>query len=600
MKTAAKPLKHYRRKRFFYKLLWRRSFRTGAMFGMAWQQLILLLFPFFLWYCFSWLFASGSDSFERMFGFLLLMLPFTVCCIYGFLVLVHAFSAMLRSVIPNDKAAAPVAMLLTLFFPFAGIAALVVLAKEKRWLFALFAGISLALAVLCYFVSVPGIVPWLVSWIGLAFLFVALAGIRDRDGLRFYFLWPLAGALALTVGVFCYEAALRRDLVRERAELSKIAGRSVALADYRARDAAGFPVGDEPLKSLIARKPGGEEDTGKPREMVEEYRKKNPEFIEALRKTVKLPAQAIAHVWPEDNMIVGMQFEEYGAFREGARYLALSIKADPENRENVRYCNAGMERLRDWMLAGNALIARLVAISIESMRLNALSYPLATGTISAADWQELLGKEPDWSTEFIRTLGDEAAVYDAIFDFMVVGLKGKLFESEAFPLKTLNGAVQAYMPLFARIHLLRDQRFCLLELKKANLLRNPDGLTAVELAKRMKFNEEEAKRNIYIFSTMLLSAQNAIALKKGEIEDRRRFAQIAWQVMEYRRTHEGKLPESLDFLPEKPLDSMTRQPIRYEAGKLQLSDDREGYGFRLSFEPSDEFSGRGGYTVLLK
>ena len=41
-----KPLKHYKRKKFFYRFFMRKSPRSGAMFGLAWLTVWLIAAPF--------------------------------------------------------------------------------------------------------------------------------------------------------------------------------------------------------------------------------------------------------------------------------------------------------------------------------------------------------------------------------------------------------------------------------------------------------------------------------------------------------------------------------------------------------------------------
>jgi hypothetical protein len=42
-----KPLKHYKRKKFFYRFFMRKSPRSGAMFGLAWMNMVIALIPGF-------------------------------------------------------------------------------------------------------------------------------------------------------------------------------------------------------------------------------------------------------------------------------------------------------------------------------------------------------------------------------------------------------------------------------------------------------------------------------------------------------------------------------------------------------------------------
>ncbi len=587
MKTAAKPLKHYRRKRFFYKRLMMASPRAGAIFGLSLMLLILVCLPFFAMSGFSLLMglydARGSATEAVLLGGVWAA-PFLFLYVYGFIALGLALNTMLRKVIRNNNCRDLLASLAAFFFPFAGAAVLFAFVREKRRLFAGFAAISVALAIFARCASIPPATAWFVTWGGLAFLFFALAGVRGRSRFRFYCLVPLAGCILMLITIQHCDTTLQKDIVAQRAELSKIVGQSIEVKDYWARDAGGLSVKDEPLAAMIERQPPrgdgaatGTANVEEARGALAEYRQKYPEFIAALTTFLKLPVRHVTHVRPKDDMLASMALPELNVFRDGARYLALSIKADPENRENLLRCNAGMERLRDWSLAGNTLISQLVAMAVEQTRLNALSVPLAAGSIDADDWRRLLGDPPDWRTALARSIGDEATMYESCYNFILFNPAGLLPGGG-------NAAIafaRSYIPSFLHIQFQRDYLFALNEFRKLALIRNPDNLPAAELAALMKCDEKKIKRNFFILSGMLLPALGQLAIKQGEIEDFRRLAEIAGGVMVYRKAHDGKLPATLDFLPEKPLDSLTRQPIRYESGKLQMKDDSKCYGFRL-------------------
>ena len=48
-----KTLKHYKRKKFFYRFFMRKSPRSGAMFGLAWMNMVIALIPFFVFCIFQ-------------------------------------------------------------------------------------------------------------------------------------------------------------------------------------------------------------------------------------------------------------------------------------------------------------------------------------------------------------------------------------------------------------------------------------------------------------------------------------------------------------------------------------------------------------------
>ena len=51
-----KALKHYKRKKFFYRFFMRKSPRSGAMFGLAWMTMVVGILPsvlFMIPFCFG-------------------------------------------------------------------------------------------------------------------------------------------------------------------------------------------------------------------------------------------------------------------------------------------------------------------------------------------------------------------------------------------------------------------------------------------------------------------------------------------------------------------------------------------------------------------
>jgi hypothetical protein len=80
-----KALKHYTRKKFFYRFFMRKSSRLGAMFGLAWMNMTIALIPLFVlalfqvmgrWNGFLPFFAIAVSAF-------LFYLYGMVCCALG-------------------------------------------------------------------------------------------------------------------------------------------------------------------------------------------------------------------------------------------------------------------------------------------------------------------------------------------------------------------------------------------------------------------------------------------------------------------------------------------------------------------------------------
>ena len=102
-----KALKHYNRKKFFYRFFMRKSPRSGAMFGLAWMICFGAILPLSLW-----IFAKitpdwASDStFNFSSWVVAAVLCFTVCLLiyaYGFLTFAKNFYTILRNDLKKSR-----------------------------------------------------------------------------------------------------------------------------------------------------------------------------------------------------------------------------------------------------------------------------------------------------------------------------------------------------------------------------------------------------------------------------------------------------------------------------------------------------------------
>ena len=92
-----KPLKHYNRKKFFYRFFMRKSPRSGAMFGLAWMTMGVGILPFVLFSILS-LFGGFQDSWRIIAAIGTLLLLAASFYIYGFLLCAFGISRIYRSV----------------------------------------------------------------------------------------------------------------------------------------------------------------------------------------------------------------------------------------------------------------------------------------------------------------------------------------------------------------------------------------------------------------------------------------------------------------------------------------------------------------------
>jgi hypothetical protein len=94
----------------------------------------------------------------------------------------------------------------------------------------------------------------------------------------------------------------------------------------------------------------------------------------------------------------------------------------------------------------------------------------------------------------------------------------------------------------------------------------PESLHAAKKAEKVR---EQARRGYYIFSSLLLPALERLASRDAEASARARTALVALAVEDWRITHGGKTPDSLDdlvpaHLKQIPTDPFDGQPLRYK------------------------------------
>jgi len=519
---------------------------------------------------------------------IVLALPFSI----GLILLIRTLHEIIRS---NFSSKWPLLTLfVVLFFNYLGAALAVtpVLFKQKRYRFAVAGLISLGCFVTLLLLRFSGLgltatSGTLLTCIGVLALFVAASGCKDGRPLRLSCLWPWALTGVYFLGLHAYCVKLDRDLQQGRQELSELIGRSVELSDFLDRERmGGLSPTEEPLKTLIDVKL----DTDAPDFMtasrdehlayVEKLRADAPDFVAAVETLVKMPIVGVRNDNPEDWITAPVLAEK--AFRRAARFCCSDLLAHDDDRELVLERCADLEHLRDWSLSKSTLTAKLVAMSIEKMYLRALARPLAAGTLTNGDWRVLLARKPDWGQAFAFAFGDEAASFQRIFE---LALKGGDELSEV--LGSSAGPGQRMLEsLFPRsvykVMVLRDYRFALNWLKSASYFQDAHGLTAKERAEQVTSGRARYDSPPFLF-TMLVPALSRIHIKHGEVEAQRQAVAIG--VAAASRREQGRWPESLDFLPEEPLDAVNGLPFLCEQGQIKVRDSLGGSktlkGFRV-------------------
>ena len=554
-----KALTHFKRKKFFYRFFMRKSPRTGTMSGLAWMTMVGGIPPFVLFMllsCFGG-FQHGWKIIAVAVTLLLLAAPFYI---YGFLLCALGLSRIYRSVTKYKTVGFIAGAFGAWFLPLLGLILVPVLICKKKLTALLFAIAGTVFYLLSYlqFFNILSTVLW-----GTFCYLAALAFLTEKNRFSWKFMIPIGIVAASQLVLMGCHVKLQHDVKAYREQLSQIIGRSVETEEFRLRDARGFPIDREPLKSLIAHNPSGSypyleyKNAQTAQKNLLEYNKKFPEFVKAVNDFLQLPPSYAAHNIPEGKALYSVLMPELATFREVARYLAMNIAADPDNWQRVRKYNDDLVKLRNWPLQSDFFISYLVATALEAIRLRALAPVLSSGRFSQQEFSELAGVPVDWHKYMRYAFGAEAAFFKSVFDHLqVYALLGG-------DNKNLN-AMQKYMPLFMQVHFLRDYRFALQCFIKACIV--PATLSGLEKAKLAEVDSNITKRNWYMLSGMFLPSLGSVYTVTARIMNIRQMALLAAEVMEYRKQY-GKLPEDLSFLPRVPLSKLDHKPLMYEKTK---------------------------------
>lgn len=547
----SKTLKHYRRKKFFYRLLLRNSPRAGAMFGLAWLLMTVTLCPLLILAALPFIHISYWGSIATA-GTVVLVLYF-----FGVVVYAGGLSGILRRTVRIKWLRSLLAALGAIFSPFSGLVILAGAILGKRIVAMIFAVLGIAA------LAASKLTDPLLSLIVTPLYLAALAGMNDRRKLSRKFVYPLLIALIAVAAPFAYDLKLRREVAAERNAISRELGHSIEIDAFRAREARGLPITEEPLKSLIANMPdtpGNYDDletTEAAKKALAKYRSKpeNAAFIAALDRFSALPVNHVSHKIPENDSLYALELWDLNAFRRSAVYLGTLISAEPENKAQVRAANRTLIRLRGWSTHNSFVISHLVGIAIDLIRLKALSHVLESGKYTGSEFAELVGAPVDWERSMRVAFGNEATSFWDTIEYLK-NTAGALYPRREFRI------VHQHIPLFMDIMLLRDSLYAMRYLRRG-CTAPPTGLSTAEKMKRLDIDVWEISRNCYILSGMFLPALGSLVIKNAKIADMRSMALIAAEVEEYRKQH-GKLPESLDFIPKRPLSELNGRPFQLE------------------------------------
>ena len=410
---------------------------------------------------------------------------------------------------------------------------------------------------------------------------------------------PLVILVALHSALHIRRVLIQRECSQIKSRISAmVGGYPTETADYRRLVESGSSVEDEPLKSLISSGNGIDadefpQDAAAMSEVQEKYAaftEKHSDFVAAVRETVKNTPQRVAHEWKDD--IYSTLLPELGAFRRASRFLAMEMKAKATDRNLIAADNNAMIQMRDCMLENAFFISRLVGIAIEALRIDALAFTLPYNIYTMEEFEALLGEPPNWNLRMAQAWIDETIAHDNIKDYLLkkpyslASLWGgdenettNVFRYGGFIYSAFRGMLD-YDVLLGWRFAERDIGFALAEKR-----------SYPELEALVEKSIAQMKRSGAIFCTMLYPSMKSGLKKMDHIADTRRMAILAWCVSDYRHSHDGALPESLEVFGDVPVDSVNGRPFEYRHGDLEYEKTFGGTirfsGFRIAYQYPD-------------
>ena len=573
-----KPLKHYKRKKFFYRFFMRKSPRSGAMFGLAWMICFGAILPLAPW-LFLQMALQAKYDFNTANIILLLtaaVLFFTVCLLiyaYGILTFAKNFYTILRNDLKKSRFWKIPAIVGAFSWELAGIFMLPVTLHKRRWLSLLFLLGSLGCNIAGYMLDSP-LQKWYCLHVGVAILLLLAVAVSGKEKIfSWKFTYPLALFLFFVMHLYWLDFLCNAQIFAKKLEL----GTAISAEDWKIRNSCGYSINKEPVKSFC--KVDMKIDMEKyhtpeeAKKYLAELRKTQADKFIVIDKLLKLKPQRIAYNWvAPGETVAGMLLPDLQCFRTAAKLRILEMRVNAADKNVIAKCNHDLLQFRKWCLHNETLIGKLVAGAVDNCRLYALSYSMASGVYSKEEIIKLIGDAPDWSKQYSETFASEHAMSEEFVNRLENASAEDIqcLKISSVP-KTFWKFYQKFAPLFVKTNIKRDYLFTLNYYLKINSLLYRDELSGLEKRKLAHLNKALLEIECFISSAVTIPDLSNLLVRLDRTRDVRQMALLAAEVMEYRKQH-GKLPDDLTFLPKIPLSKLDHKPLMYEK-----TDD----GFRI-------------------
>ena len=571
-----KALKHYKRKKFFYRFFMRKSPRSGAMFGLAWMicfGTILPLVPAVFLNIVPEKLDSCVVKFVLQWGTGILF--FAVCLLiyaYGFLTFAKNFYTILRNDLKKSSYWKLPVAIGAVFREVAGFLLFIIAIKKRRWAALIFLAGSFTCAIAGFFYFDSSLQKWLSIFFGQSLLLLCAIGGsgREKKSCRSFVL-PVV--LILTFLFLFYIANISIEYIMNK----KLDALAVATGWHAGRDISARTLKkrffwSRKLNYELAERFVGigikidldqyetPEEAGK---ILAELRKKYAEDFKIIDKILAIEPKNITYGF-DDFSIMTLLLPKLNSFRVATQLRVLEMRAEAKDKTLVSKCNQDILKCREWCFHHETLIGQLVAAAIDCIRMDAVSYAMACGVYSKEEIYKLIGEMPDWKKQFADSLAWDSALAEEAVGFVEKKSGGNIMETGiAVNRRAYWIFCQKYAPLLIKLNLKRDHLYAVTHYLKIAELFYRDDLSGLEKKKYALPDKAFFNRNYFMLSSFVIPSFGGCLLRVDRITDRRQMALIAAGVMEYRKQN-GKLPEDLSFLPQVPLAKLDHKPLMYE------------------------------------
>ena len=259
---------------------------------------------------------------------------------YGFLTFAKNFYTILRNDLKKSRFWKIPALISAVWYELAGVLLLPIVIKKKRWAGLLFILLSFVFGFLGYMLDTP-LQKWWCFHFGVPFmLFGAIAAIGKKGDYQRKAAYPLFGFALFGIILLASDFYFYTQIQSRQRELAQVTQCGIGAANWQKRNASGYSIDKEPLKSFckINMKIDMEkyQTPEEAKKYLAELRKTQADKFIAIDKLLKLKPQRFAYNWVAPGETVAyMLLPDLQCFLTAAHLRILEIRANGADKNVV-------------------------------------------------------------------------------------------------------------------------------------------------------------------------------------------------------------------------------------------------------------------------